>query len=97
MAWKTKTDKKFNYTLNAYLHVMLQNELTMAYTLQYMGTNDLPERDNFKENTLCSYIMNRMTTDSDGGGSARSEIDFSMLMIILTSNIKFKITLSELK
>ena len=60
------------------MHIyMLQNELTMAYTLQYMGTNDLPERDNFKENTLCSYIMNRMTTDSDGGkggGSAQSEM-----------------------
>ena len=51
------------------MHIyMLQNELTMAYTLQHMGTNDLPERDNFKENTLCSYIMNRMTTDSDGRG-----------------------------
>ena len=30
-----------------------------------MVTNDLPERDNFKENTLCSYTMT--LTDSNGG------------------------------
>ena len=66
---------------------MLQNELMMAYTLQYMVTNDLPERDNFKESTLCSYIMNRMTTDSDGEGSAQSEIVFSILMLLLSSKI----------
>ena len=70
------------------MHIyMLQNELTMAYTLQHMGTNDLPERDNFKENTLCSYIMNRMTTDSDGGGSAQREIVVSMLMLLLSSKM----------